>query len=165
MIWWAQSLEAGGDVQTVIEAFAASEEARSLYGDILPAAIEAVIIQEYNWLFGRDPDDTALSFWVDAFYSGATVGSIIWSMIDGAQGEDLLSVNNKLTAANLFTMTIDPGLDGKRIQATYSRLEDAAAGRNFLSPVTSDVGTIPTQTQTATYIINYIADPGDPILK
>ena len=82
-------------------------------------------------------------------------------VLDGAQNEDLQSVNNKVTASNLFTRTIDPEIDGKDFQATYSGDADAQKARNFLNLVTWSSTTVPNQDQTTAYIRTNIADPGD----
>jgi len=87
------------------------------------------------------------------------------NVLDGAQNEDLQSVNNKVAAAKLFTRTIDPELDGKDFQATYSGDTDAQKARYFLSTVNWDPVTIPTQAETTLFIKNNIADPGEPILN
>jgi len=87
------------------------------------------------------------------------------NVLDGAQNEDLQSVNNKVAAAKLFTRTIDPELDGANFQATYAGDSDAIAGRNFLNFVTWDSAAVPTQDETTAYIKTNIADPDDPILN
>ena len=87
------------------------------------------------------------------------------NILDGAQNQDLQSVNDKLAAANLFTRTIDPELDGTNFRVTYAGNRDAAAARTFLASVTSDPATVPTQAQTTTYMKNCIANLGDQILS
>jgi hypothetical protein len=87
------------------------------------------------------------------------------NVLYGAQNEDLLSVNNKVRAAKLFTRTIDPDLDGANFQATYSGDTDAQKARDFLSTVGWDPVTIPTRADVTLFIKNKIADPGDPILN
>jgi hypothetical protein len=83
------------------------------------------------------------------------------TILNGAINADLLSVNNKLAAANLFTRTIDPGLDGNDLQATYAGDADAAKARQFLASVTWSASTIPTQSQTTAYIRANISNTGD----
>ena len=95
----------------------------------------------------------------------STAATIMLNVPNGAQNADLQSVNNKVTASNLFTRTIDPGLDGMNFQAIYSGDPDAQKARDFLSAVTWDPATIPTQAQVTLSIKNNIADPGDPILN
>jgi hypothetical protein len=67
------------------------------------------------------------------------------NILNGAQNQDLLTVNNKVTASNLFTKTIDPELDGANFQVTYVGVPDAIKARNWLTSVTWNVTTVPTQ--------------------
>ena len=86
------------------------------------------------------------------------------NVLDGAQGQDLQCITNKLAAANLFTRTIDPELDGANDQVTYSGDSDAAAARSFLASVTSDPTTVPGQYEIIPWMKTNIADSGDQIL-
>jgi hypothetical protein len=165
LIYWAERLDAtGGNLTEIIEAFANSVESQTLYGTINSSNISTVVNGIYNALFGRDAEAGGLSYYVNGFNSGHfTAATIMLNVLYGAQNEDLQSIDNKLTVANLFTRTIDPELDGSNFQVTYAGNADAIAGRDFLTPVTSRSATIPTQGQITAYISNYIADPGDPL--
>jgi len=165
LIWWADSLgRSDGNLNTIIEAYANSEESRSLYGQIDGSNITAVINDIYRALFNRDADTAGRDWYVAEFNKGAfTAATIMLNVLNGARNEDLTTLNNKLTAANLFTRTIDPELDGTGFQATYEGNEDAAAARYYLGTVTANAATVPTQNQAAEYIRTYIADPNDGI--
>jgi Tol biopolymer transport system component len=168
LIYWANRLDArAGNLNEIIEAFANEPESQALYGTINSSNISTVVDSIYNALFGRDAEHGAggLDFWVNGFNAGTfTAATIMLNILNAAQNEDLLSVNNKLTAANLFTRTIDPELDGSNFQVTYAGDGDVIAGRNFLAFVTSNLVTVPTQGETTAYIQTNIANPGDPIL-
>ena len=167
LIYWANRLDArAGNLNEIIEAFANEPESQALYGTINSSNISTVVDSIYNALFGRDAEHGAggLDFWVNGFNAGTfTAATIMLNILNAAQNEDLLSVNNKLTAANLFTRTIDPELDGSNFQVTYAGDGDVIAGRNFLAFVTSNLVTVPTQGETTAYIQTNIADPGDAI--
>jgi len=167
LIYWEERLDAtGGNLTEIIEAFANSAESQALYGTINSSNISTVVNSIYNTLFGRDAEIEGLNWYVNGFNSGQyTPATIMLNVLYGAQNEDLQSVNNKVTAANLFTRTIDPELDGNNFQVTYAGEGDAIAGRNFLASVTSDPTTVPTQYETTAYMKSNIADPGDPILN
>jgi hypothetical protein len=167
LIYWAERLDAtGGNLTEIIEAFANSAESQALYGTINSSNISTVVNGIYNALFGRNAEAGGLSYYVNGFNSGQyTPATIMLNVLYGAQNEDLQSINNKLTAANLFTRTIDPELDGKDFQVTYAGNSDVIAARSFLSFVTSSSTTVPTQDETTAYIKTNIADPGDPILN
>ncbi len=165
LIYWAGRLDsAGGSFAEIIETYANSAESQALYGTINSGNIADVVNGIYNALFGRGAEPGGLSYYVNGFNTGQfTAATIMLNVLYGAQNEDLQSVNNKLTAANLFTETIDPDLDGSNLQVTYAGDPDAIAGRNFLTLVTSNLVTLPTQAGTTAYIQTNIADPGDPI--
>ena len=166
LIYWAERLyRSGGNLSEIIEAFANSAESQALYGTINSSNISTVVNGIYNALFGRDAEAGGLSYYINGFNSGRfTAATIMLNVLYGAQNEDLQSINNKRTAANLFTRTIDPELDGSNFQVTYAGDGDAIAGRNFLTFVTWDPLTVPTQDGTTVYIQTNIANPGDPIL-
>jgi hypothetical protein len=165
LVYWADQVDrADGDLTEIIEAFADSEEAKALYGTINSSNIATVVNEIYKVLFGRDAEMDDRNYWIDGFNSGQfTPATIMLNILDGAQNEDLQSINHKLAASNIFTSIIDPELDGADSRATYAGYDDATAGRIFLSSVTWDPLTVPTQDETTTYIQNNIADPDDPL--
>jgi hypothetical protein len=167
LIYWANRLfNSGGNLSEIIEAYANSAEAQALYGTINSSNISTVVNGIYRALFGRDAEAEGLNYYVNGFNLGQfTAATIMLNVLYGAQNEDLQSVNNKVTAANLFTWTIDPDLNGANFQATYSGDTDAQKARNFLSTVGWDPATILTQAEVTLFIKNNIADPGDPILN
>jgi hypothetical protein len=167
LLYWAGRLNGiGGNLNEIIEAYANSPEARSLYGTINSSTISYVVNSIYNTLFGRGAEPAGLTYYVNGFDAGQfTAATIMLNILNGAQGGDLQSVNNKLAAAYQFTTTIDPELDGMNFQVTYAGQEDVIAARSFLASVTEDPATVWTPDEVTTYMKDYIADPGDPILN
>jgi hypothetical protein len=166
LIYWAGILsESGANLTEVIKSFANSYESQMLYGTINSSSISEVVNSIYRSLFGRDADAGGLAWYVNGYNSGKyTAATVMLDILNGAQNEDLQSVNNKVAAAGLFTKTIDPELGGSNLQATYVGEGDAIAARDFLLSVSSAPETVPTQDQTTAYIRGYIADNGDSIL-
>ncbi len=88
-------------------------------------------------------------------------------MLNGAQGDDRVAIDNKLKVANDFTQIVDGrpltdpefGFDG--LAVTYKGDADAAAAREFLKGVTSDPSTVPTQDGVKEVVAEKIADPTD----
>ena len=159
--YWAQIIEDYG-IQTAVNGFVNSPEAQSLYGGDIDAVITAV----YLSAFGREPEpETGLDYWRNVYLNGwATLGTIVWEIVNGAKGIDAIVLQNKLTSAMNFTQVLDPELDGiGPFKATYSGDEDAQAGRDFLSDVTAT--TVKTEIDAISFIQSKIADPGDPILS
>jgi len=165
LVFWAKELDkAGGNLNGIIEAFANSAESRALYGAVIDSSnIDTVITGIYQALFNRLPDEGGLLFYHNGFIEGKfTAATIMLNILDGATGQDRDYVDNKLAAANLFTETIDPGLDGNDIQAAYTDA-DLVSARAYLDLVTDDPGTVPTEAEAANFIRTHIAEPGDQI--
>jgi len=165
LLYWADQLyQTGGSLTAIIDAFANSDEAQALYGTINSSTIATVVNSIYRAFFNRDADTAGRDWYVAEFNKGTfTAGTIVLNVLYGAQNEDLQSINNKVTAAKMFTRTLDPELDGVDFQATYAGNADAIKGREFLTTVTDNASTIPTQSAVTAYIKTYIADTGDPI--
>lgn len=165
LTYWAERLDqAGGNLNEIIAAFSGCPESQALYGTINSSNIGDVVDSIYMAMFNRTAEVAGKEWWVHGFNAGTyTAGDIMLQILNGAQNNDLQTINNKLTAANLFTKTIDPELDGYFFQATYDGNADAIAGRNFLAAVTADSTSIPTQAQTTAFLSNNIANPGDPL--
>jgi hypothetical protein len=136
------------DILPILAQFANSAEAKSLYnGDITGNNIATVIDSIYMGLFNRHAEPGGLAFYVNGFNAGGeTPATILWSVMNGAQGTDALSIQNKLVAASRFTHVIDPNLDGQPpFDRRYEGYADATAARVWLSNVTWDPVTVPTE--------------------
>jgi len=147
--YWSNRLSnSGGNQYEIIEAFANSPESQGLYGPINSLNISSVVTDIYWALFNRAPGQTGLSYYVNGFNSGwFTPATIMLNVLDGAQNEDLQSVNNKVTTSNLFTWTIDSLYH-------YSGDTDAQKARDFLKTVGWDPESIPTQDEVTLFIQN-----------
>jgi hypothetical protein len=158
LAFWANGLAAidanhdgsfvGENIIPVLEQFAYSDEARTLYGgDITPSNIATVIDSIYVGLFGRHAEADGLSFWVNSFNTGAlTPATVLWELMKGAQGTDAQTVQNRLMAASRFTLVVDPNLDGlPPFDRRYAGYADCVVAREWLTQVTSDPATIPTE--------------------
>ena len=123
LLYWAERLEGtNGNLNDIIEAYANSVESRALYGTINNSSISNVVDSIYMALFNRHVEAGGLNYYVDGFVAGQfTAATIMLNILDGARNQDLLSVNNKVTAANLFTRIIDPELDGNDSRALGDR--------------------------------------------
>ena len=162
LIYWANDYVKYG-LWGLIVPFANAPESQSLYGTINNNNIETVIDQIYYSLFGRNAEPEGKKYWADEFRAGIhTPATIMLNILFGALGADLQSVNNKVTAAKLFTRTIDPDLNGANYQVTYAGPADIINARAFLRTLAGPT-TVPTQSQVTAYIRANIADAGDPI--
>lgn len=86
----------------------------------------------YQSLFERDGEPAGVDFWVEQLESGAlNINTIAIAILDGAQGDDLATVNAKIAAANIFTARLD--LD-EEVEA-YVGDDAAQVGRDFINGV------------------------------
>lgn len=157
LLYWAGRLEAsGGNLTDIIEAFANSQESQTLYGPINNTTISGVINAIYRALFNRDAEPGGLAWYANGFSTGQyTAATIMLNVLYGAQNDDLQSINNKLSAANLFTKAIDPELDGSNFKAIYEGNIAANTGRLFLAQSATAVK-VPTQWETEEYLRSYL---------
>ena len=104
-----------------------------------------IVINIYQSLFGRPPEQAGLSFFVGELASGRlNINNVAIAILDGAQGNDKAVIANKLVAADAFTKAIDTPQE----IAAYRGDAAAAAAQSFLTPIGSNTATIPTQAQT-----------------
>ena len=164
LYWSAKLAAANGNLGEIVNAFANSPEAKALYGDITKDNIGTVIDKIYEALFNRAPDTQGKEYYIKGFEEGKfTAATIMLDILNGAKGDDAITLENKVQAAMEFTKTIDPTLDGHDIQATYSGDTDAQAARDWLHEVGFNPATLPTKSDVIEYIKEHIANPTDPI--
>jgi Ca2+-binding RTX toxin-like protein len=121
---------------------------------------DAIVTAIYQSLFGRNPELAGLQFFVNELNSGRqNINTIAINILDGAQGADLQMVNNKIAAADAFTAAID---EPDEI-AAYRGDDAADAGRAFLSPITADAATVPSDAEVDAAIAALVAGPGPQI--
>jgi len=168
--FWAQRVEAAGNEAAVIDAFANSAEATDLYGPINSDTIGDVIDGIYQALFNRAPDEAGKAYYIQAFQSGEiTAGNIALAVLNAAQNDDALAIQNKLEVANEFTAQVD-GRDltdpafgtGSTFAVTYDA-DDVEAARDILAGVTADPATVLSPADVTDVLKEQIADEGDAI--
>jgi hypothetical protein len=155
LAFFNEATQNGADL-TAIGDLSASAEYQSRFEGMTNVQIVNSI---YQSLFGRDADLAGLTFFVGQLQSGAqSINTIAINIYDGAQGDDLTVLQNKEAAANLFTASLDTGTE----VAAYQGDDAAAAGRAFLTPITADEATIPTQAQVDAAIQAIVDGVGTP---
>lgn len=173
MLYWANLLDAnGGSLNNIDDAFGNSPESQALYGPINSSTIGHVIDEIYLALFNRLPDAGGKQFYTDGFNSGRfSPASLAYDILVGAQNDDKIAIDHKTLVAQRFSSAVDgrtvqnPAFGtGYQFNATYAGNSDAAEGRQLLAVVTSDANSVLSTTQTRDFIIDNVANPGDPIL-
>lgn len=129
--WEAKILENGGNLSSIIGAFSNTPEAVALYG--ASVTIDARIDAIYENLLGRHAEQGGLDYWRGQVESGAqTLDSLTLAIMNGAQGNDLLVLQNKLAVASAFTALVESSHE------SYSNGEALAVGRTLLNQVTGE---------------------------
>ena len=110
LAYWQAQLTANGGGEAgwnaVAAAFANAAESSALYGSqTLSQKISAI----YLAAFERAAVDSEVSYWAS---SGFTEAQIAFAIVNGAQNDDLTTVNNKEAYAVNFVATLDPAGTG-----------------------------------------------------
>ncbi|WP_151704828.1 DUF4214 domain-containing protein [Nitrincola alkalilacustris] len=134
LAFWVDQLEGvEGNLDEIIQAFANSAESQALFGTMDP---EDQIDSLYQQLFNRAPDAAGKQFYVDLLAENAGepgfLGKIALMILDGAQNEDLTTINNKLAVAVRFTAALEADVDAN---AAYDGDAAAATARAMLANV------------------------------
>lgn len=96
---------------------------------------EQIINSIYQSLFERDGEAAGIDFFVGELEAGRlNINNIAIAILDGAQGDDLLTINAKIAAANIFTSHLDLEIESEAYRGTAA----AQIGREFLDTVTKD---------------------------
>jgi len=123
---------ANGDTSAVSAAFAASQE----YTDTFAGQSQYQVINTiYLNLFGRAAEPAALAFWGQGLINGSfSVDEAVTTIAGAAQGTDMTSYNNKVTAATAFTTALDTSDE----ILGYSGTAANNAAKSFIAGVTTD---------------------------
>ncbi|MCO5734716.1 DUF4214 domain-containing protein [Rhizobium sp. SSA_523] len=159
LAYWTQQSKNGADLGKVIDVMTKLPEATARFAG---QSDSALITSIYQALFDRAPDAAGLAFFTQQLASGKqTIGSIAINILDGAKGSDLTLVQNRETAANVFTASLDTPVE----VGAYVGFAAADFARSFIKTVTTDPASIPTPAQVQTSLntglnLNDGATPG-----
>ncbi len=121
----------GADL-TAIGDLASTDEYQSRFTGM---SNEEIVNSIYQSLFGRDGEQAGIDFFVAGLEDGTfNINNIAIAILDGAQGDDLATVNAKIAAANIFTANLDQQVE---IDA-YAGADAAQIGRDFIDGVNKD---------------------------
>ena len=106
MEYWASRLdEAGGDLSAIIDAFGTSQEYQEAFGDL---SEEELVNNLFLQLFNREADEEGLAFYTTLLESGTkSLASISMDILNGAQNDDAVILDNKLKWVEEFTLKIE----------------------------------------------------------
>lgn len=135
--YWVEQLEQNGDWTAVSAAFGApeNEENQALYGELNR---EQTIAAIYQSAFNREAVAEEVEFWAASEFSAT---DLTFAIINGAQNDDLATVNNKVEFSAELVAQLETN-------AAYAELQDPKA---LLTAVTSETDV------TAEYVSNAVA--------
>ncbi|MFO1159025.1 MAG: pre-peptidase C-terminal domain-containing protein [Reyranellaceae bacterium] len=107
--YWVGRLAAGMGLGEIARSFAAQPEPQGVYGFLAhpdpgdAAALHAFVGEIYANLFNRTPDAAGEAYWIGQLKAGLRpTGLAIVDIISGAQGDDVLAVENKVTVGTYY---------------------------------------------------------------
>lgn len=133
LLFWADAFASGVSLQTIADAYAASDEAQSVFPDSLPDADFVTAV--YQNSLGRDPDSDGFAFWSNALASGfVSRGQFVLSVLQGARAappEDAAQAFIDQQAAD--RAYLDDKIDIGLYLATDLGVSDVAAASDVMS--------------------------------
>lgn len=97
--YWAS---AGLTITQIADSFAASAEFNAIYGGLSNGAL---IDEIYDNIFDRAPDEAGKAYWQSYLDNGGTADQLIVHVMNGAQGDDKITLDNRVVVANDWTAT------------------------------------------------------------
>lgn len=134
--FWANKVDAAaGNLDAVINGFAASSESQALFGNKTSAEkINAI----YTYLFNRPAEPAGLTYWVQKLDNGEiSQAGAMYTILSNAGAGDVDAIANKLAVAKAFTAALDTNAE----ILGYSGAAAADVARNYLQTVNSTAAT------------------------
>ncbi|MCU6496671.1 DUF4214 domain-containing protein [Rugamonas sp. A1-17] len=136
-------LNTGASVATIAAGFSGSDEYKATYAGKSPLDLVNSI---YNNLFGRDAEAAGLTYWAGKLIAGTeTFASIVLTIANSAQNDDLVAINNKVAAATAFTTSLDTAADIRGYDGAVAN----AVVKAWLATITTDASFTAGTTATA----------------
>jgi len=134
LIYWQDQLNANGGGEAgwnaVSAAFANAAESSALYGNqTLGQKISAI----YLAAFERAASADEVAFWEASGFNAAQIG---FAIVNGAQNDDLSTVNKKVDYSEAFVSTLDPA--GTGVGPFSFQYVDPSLGRGLMDVITKD---------------------------
>jgi len=140
--FWINQLQTNPNFyQTVSATFSTSNEFQTMYAGL---DNRALVTEIYDNMFARAPDAEGLNFWVNALNNGTiSFDNVVSFIAEGAQNNDAIIVNGKVSVATEFTKRIDTdaeraaydGPAANQIAIDYiSGVKDLMSGAQHMDP-------------------------------
>ena len=131
--WSEQIAKVDGDLSSIVNVFATSQEAQVRFGS---DSAEARVTEIYQQLFNRAPEAEGLAFWMNAIEKGnASIADVALAILQGAQGTDNQLVDLRQQAMDKFTAQVEAS------GTAYDGFASVEAARVLVRAVTLDTNT------------------------
>lgn len=131
-------------MDAIIEQFGTSQEFLFEYGRLTN---DELISTVYDQMFCRDPDAEGREFYLDKLASGdMTLPTITLDILNGAQNQDRVIIEDKIFVANYFTSEVE------RLGVNYW-MDDIDAARSVLKNVCGEPGDVETALELAVDVL------------
>jgi hypothetical protein len=159
LTYWADRFDASDDLTEVLAAFGESAEFTDNFGSLTATEL---VNNLYQQMFGRDAEAEGLTFYTELLESEiATLASIAKMIVDGASGDDVTILANKVTVAQTYTDAVtsmdstyesDDIADAQAILDAVDETDASVTAGNAAAEaeVASNVDVIPGETFTLT---------------
>lgn len=136
-------LNTGASVATIAAGFSGSDEYKATYAGKTPLDL----VDSIYWnLFGRHAEAAGLTYWAGKLIAGTeTFASIVLTIANSAQNDDLVAITNKVNAATAFTTSLDTAADIRG----YDGAAANAVAKTWLATITTDASFTAGTTATA----------------
>jgi parallel beta-helix repeat protein len=130
--YWTEMTKGGTDLSFLIGRLTAADE----YEDLVEGKTNTEVINAiYQQLFDRDADPEGLAHYLEQLESGdQSIETIAIDILGGASGSDLLILDAKIDAADLFTASLNLAVE----EDAYAGNQAELVGRNFIDSVDED---------------------------
>ncbi|WP_172124338.1 DUF4214 domain-containing protein [Devosia sp. 919] len=127
--YWTAQTKGGTDLSFLIGRLTAADEYEDLVAGKTPTQVINAIYQQ---LFDRDADPEGLAHYLALLESGEqSIETIAINILDGTSGSDLLTLDAKIDAADMFTDSLDRA---EEVDA-YAGNTAEGVGRDFIDSV------------------------------
>lgn len=129
--WVGRLNNNNGNLQGIIDSFGNSEEYTNRFSSLNNTQLVNNIYQN---LFGRDADPSGLKFYVNWLETGqSTLAKIALNILDGASGDDLTIISNKLDVSNYYTSQVISGNINYKLNSAVETIFSVKADSNSIN--------------------------------
>lgn len=116
LAYWTQEIEDG--VLTIEQLRANIVNEQPEYAEGLGSMTRSqAVSQLYQNLFNRAPEPEGLTYWVSGGGADVNFDQLVLALVDGAQGSDILALDNKVSVANYYTSQLADNTEYDAAQA------------------------------------------------